>query len=71
MKTSKFKLDLIDRPIQTGVVLFVISNAFAFLTLKSFYWDDWIRKTDIVGARLDGRVAGFPPWREFLEYSVC
>ena len=70
MKTSKFKLDLIDRPIQIGVVLFVVSNAFAFLTLKSFYWDDWIRKTDIVGARIDGRVAGFPPWREFIEYTV-
>jgi hypothetical protein len=70
MKTTKFKLDLIERPLQTGVVLFVISNVFAFLTLKSLFWDDWIRQTEITAAAIDNRVAGFPPWRDFLEYTV-
>ena len=70
MKTTKFKPDLTERPLKSGLVLFVISNAFAFLTLKSFFWDDWIRQTEITAAAIDNRVAGFPPWRDSLEYTV-
>ena len=57
-------------PLRTGIVAYLCSYLFLFLTLDALYWDDWIRASTQEVAGSYNKVAGFPPWREFLEFSI-
>jgi hypothetical protein len=57
-------------PLRAGIVAYLCSYLFLFLTLDALYWDDWIRASTQEVAGSYNKVAGFPPWREFLEFSI-
>ena len=57
-------------PLKAGIVAYLCSHVFLFLTLDALYWDDWIRASTQEVAGSYNKVAGFPPWREFLEFSI-
>ena len=70
MSKNKLYLDVVSHPGRLGVLLFLLPNVFGLLALHSLFWDDWVRPTENTAVVKYYRVAGFPPWREFLEFSV-
>lgn len=59
-----------DFPFGFLVPLFIISNIFVFFFLDTLFWDDWQRATNSLEFSQQAKLAGFPPWREFIEFDL-
>ena len=57
-------------PWAPALVLFGLSHFLVFGFLNSFFWDDYIRGESKVVLASQAKLAGFPPWREFIEFSI-
>ena len=53
-----------------AMLMFGLSHFLVFAFLDTFFWDDYIRgeSKNVVAAQ--AKLAGFPPWREFIEFSI-
>jgi hypothetical protein len=50
--------------------LFGLSHLLVFAFLDTYFWDDYIRGESKIVEAAQAKVAGFPPWRQFIEFSV-
>jgi hypothetical protein len=50
--------------------IFGLSHLLVFAFLDTFFWDDYIRGESKTIEASQAKVAGFPPWRQFIEFSI-
>ena len=50
--------------------MFVLSHILVFAFLETFFWDDYMRGKSKTVEAAQAKVAGFPPWRQFIEFSI-
>ena len=53
-----------------AMCMFGLSHLLVFAYLDTFFWDDYIRGASKTVFAAQAKVAGFPPWREFIEFSI-
>jgi hypothetical protein len=52
------------------VPTYLVSNLFSAFFLNASFWDDWQRPNSKIESGNLARLAGFPPWREFIEFDL-
>ena len=53
-----------------AILMFGLSHFLVFAFLDTFFWDDYIRGESKTVVATQAKLAGFPPWREFIEFSI-